>query len=181
MVIVLLGCQDVLTPISPSLTDGDTNTLDSNLQTGSSNFQSSLTEDDREYILSNLDRSGYSLTSDQMDFMITLIDITIPVVQFLGDEMPSSLCDANRDWDEIIKRDPKAEAFALEVKRIIIDKVKIANPGHVLPSCEDLEDLVFHMFMCIKIENIICKSHDESCNTPYHAISIIGCVIDFCI
>lgn len=164
---MVLGCQDFDngTLVEPE-------TLDSNVTTESTN------EEDHEVILSSLERAGHPLTSDQLNFLIRLIDATTPLVQSLDHQMPASLRDANGRWNEIINRDPEAAAFALKLRSAIEDKLTTPIPDNVQElSCSNWNDLMFSIFMCLKIETIICK-WDPSCSPG--PVRVIECIYETC-
>lgn len=177
LVIVLLGCQDVITPSSPSMTDAGAGINNSKLSSGSSMLQNSLTDIDRKNILSNLERSGHFLTSEQLDALIQFIDATIPIVYSLIDQIPPSLRYASReDWQEIAKHDAEAAAFVLKVETEIQDKLKTELPPDVFPCALP----AYTIFMCLYAEVIICQIKGEGCPSLGTFVNFFQCVYENC-
>ncbi|HEU5292412.1 MAG TPA: hypothetical protein VFU05_17315 [Cyclobacteriaceae bacterium] len=180
LVIVLLGCQDVITPSTPFATDSNAGANNSELSIEGSTLLSSMTDLDQKRILSELESSGYSLTTEQVDALIKLIDAAIPVVYSLKDQIPPSLRTAtSNEWEEIAKHDSEAAAFVQKVKTGIEDNLTIEVPPNVLPCY-----IVIAIFVCLQIEIDVCYSdiHPyDPCITFTNIARVIECILQSCL
>lgn len=176
--VVVLGCENleqslITEPDELRLTEISNSTFEIDLHT-------SLSLDQRQTLIAGLERSGYRVTSEDLEVLLRVVEKTLQTIQSTEHEMPLSLKQSTGSWEEIAKNDPVAAAFLQKLENEIDKNLTAIDIPHQLSPCWE-QVPIYSMAVCFNDFKLVCKYFGlDTCLSVGHISELLHCLLWGC-